>query len=129
MCYFYNFSYDCLLLYFLSILLNSISTNYNLILTNITNQSVALFFIIFPYLNKGIKSNIYVTLVTLFLNIVSVILWIKGETNVAKTNNTVDANETEPKQETNVSEKIDTSKLVQNICEVPEQNIKTIIEK
>ena len=43
--------YDCLVLYLLSIYLNSISTNYHMILTNVTNQSVAIFFsLYFPVL-------------------------------------------------------------------------------
>ena len=42
------FVFDCLALFIISIYLNEISTNYNMILTNLTNQSVALFFTIFP---------------------------------------------------------------------------------
>jgi len=73
------FVFDCLALFILSIYLNNISTNYNMILTNLTNQSVALFFTIFPNFNNGIHvSPIFVTISLLF-NIVAVILWIKGE--------------------------------------------------
>lgn len=75
------FIYDCLLLYVLSIYLNAISTNYNMILTNLTNQSVAIFFTIFPKLNHGIKYSFGIIVISLLLNISSVILWIKGENN------------------------------------------------
>jgi hypothetical protein len=75
------FIIDCLVLYLISIYLNSMSTNYNMILTNLTNQSVAIFFIIFPYLNTGIHYPVYIVVPTLLLNCVSVFLWIKGEHN------------------------------------------------
>ena len=75
------FILDCLALYLLSIYLNGISTNYNMILTNITNQSVAIFFTIFPSLNSGIRYPIYITLLSLVFNVTSVGLWIKGEHN------------------------------------------------
>jgi hypothetical protein len=75
------FILDCLALYLLSIYLNSISTNYNMILTNLTNQSVAIFFIIFPSLNTGIHYPIYLVIPTLILNYISVILWVNGENN------------------------------------------------
>lgn len=73
------FILDCLALYLLSIYLNSISTNYNLVLTNVTNQSVAIFFAIFPNLNKGLKYPLYITIPDLFINLIGVVLWIKGE--------------------------------------------------
>ena len=75
------FILDCLALYVLSIYLNGVSTNYNMILTNITNQSVAIFFTIFPSLNSGIRYPIYITLLSLVFNVTSVGLWIKGEHN------------------------------------------------
>ncbi|QKF94714.1 hypothetical protein QKU48_gp1256 [Fadolivirus algeromassiliense] len=75
------FIYDCLILYVLSIYLNAISTNYNMILTNLTNQSVAIFFTIFPNLNHGLKYSLWVTISSLILNITSVVLWIMGEKN------------------------------------------------
>ena len=62
-----------------SIYLNAISTNYNMILTNVSNQIVALFFTIFPSLNSGIQYPLWIIIVSLLLNIISVILWIKGE--------------------------------------------------
>jgi len=78
------FIVDCLVLYLISIYLNSMSTNYNMILTNLTNQSVAIFFIIFPSLNTGIHYPVYIVIPTLILNCISVFLWIKGETNYEK---------------------------------------------
>jgi hypothetical protein len=73
------FIYDCLALYLFSIYLNSISTNYNMILTNLTNQSVAIFFAIFPHLNAGIHASIPITILSLAFNILSVVLWINAE--------------------------------------------------
>jgi hypothetical protein len=78
------FIWDCLLLYLFSILLNAYSTNYNMILTNLTNQSVAIFFSIFSNLNNGIKAPLYITIPSLVLNIISVILWVPGEKNREK---------------------------------------------
>jgi len=75
------FIIDCLVLYLLTVHLNSISTNYNMILTNLTNQSVAIFFIIFPQLNHGIQYPIFIVICSLILNIISVFLWMKGEKN------------------------------------------------
>ena len=81
------FIYDCLFLYVASIFLNSYSTNYNMMLTNLTNQSVALFFSIFPYLNNGIKAPLYILMPSLALNIISVTLWIYGEDTNHSDNN------------------------------------------
>jgi hypothetical protein len=77
--------FDCLLLYFLTIWLNSMSTNYNMILTNLTNQSVAIFFSVFSSLNTGYKHPPYITIVCLLLNCLSVCLWVKGENNINDT--------------------------------------------
>jgi hypothetical protein len=71
------FIFDCLLLYFLTIWLNSMSPNYNMILTNLTNQSVAIFFSVFSSLNTGYKHPLYITIICLLLNCLSVCLWIK----------------------------------------------------
>jgi hypothetical protein len=70
---------DFLILYLLSVKLNAISTNYNMIITNLTNQSVSLFFTIFPSLNSGVHSPFYVVIICIILNTVSIYLWIKGE--------------------------------------------------
>ena len=75
------FIIDCLILYLFSIVLNAYSTNFNMILTNLTNQSVAIFFSIFPHLNNGLRAPIYITIPSLCFNIISVILWINGEKN------------------------------------------------
>lgn len=66
-------------LFLLAVALNEISTNYTMILTNITNQSVALFFIIFPHLNHGIKYPWFVTVGSLSSSFISVIFWINAE--------------------------------------------------
>jgi len=71
--------YDCLILFFISISLNVISTNYNMILTNLTNQSVAIFFSVFPSLNHGIHHATELIVISLTLNVISVFLWVKGE--------------------------------------------------
>lgn len=67
------------LLFVLALFLNEISTNYTMILTNITNQSVALFFIIFPQFNNGIKYPLFITLSSLATSLISVLFWIKAE--------------------------------------------------
>lgn len=76
------FVFDCLALYLLSIYLNTISTNYNMILTNLTNQSVALFFTIFPQFNDGIHVSPVFVVVSLIFNVGAVILWVKGEVHL-----------------------------------------------
>lgn len=73
------FVLDSLILFIISIYLNEISTNYNMILTNLTNQSVALFFTIFPSLNHGARYPLSITMLSMLCNIVSIILWIKAE--------------------------------------------------
>ncbi len=70
---------DFLVLYLLSVKLNAISTNYNMIITNLTNQVVPLFFAIFPSLNNGVHSPIYIILICILLNLVSVYLWVHSE--------------------------------------------------
>jgi hypothetical protein len=67
------------LLFIIAVFLNEISTNYTMILTNITNQSIALFFIIFPHLNKGIRFPLYITLSSLATSFISVVFWINAE--------------------------------------------------
>jgi len=76
------FVIDILALFIFSIYLNAISTNYNMILTNLTNQSVALFFLFFPELNHGLKYPLSVTMLSLTFNISSIILWVKGEKTI-----------------------------------------------
>jgi hypothetical protein len=67
------------LLFVLALFLNEISTNYTMILTNITNQSIALFFIIFPHLNEGIRYPLFITLSSMATSFVSVLFWINAE--------------------------------------------------
>jgi hypothetical protein len=67
------------LLFVLALFLNEISTNYTMILTNVTNQSVALFFIIFPQFNNGIKYPLFITLSSLAASLISVLFWINAE--------------------------------------------------
>lgn len=78
------FVLDCLILFIISIYLNEISTNYNMILTNLTNQSVALFFTIFPSLNHGAQYPLSITMLSMLCNIVSIILWVKAEDQPVK---------------------------------------------
>ncbi|MBA3751167.1 MAG: hypothetical protein H0X03_09825 [Nitrosopumilus sp.] len=66
-------------LFILALFLNEISTNYTMILTNITNQSVALFFIIFPGLNHGLKYPLFITLSSLATSFISVLFWVNAE--------------------------------------------------
>lgn len=75
------FTVNNTILVILSVYLNSISTNYNMLLTNLINQSVALFFTIFPQWNTGIKTSPVFVVVSLLFNAVSVFLWVKGETH------------------------------------------------
>jgi len=51
---------------------------------------VVIFFYIFPSLNSGVKYNIYVTVASVILNIISIILWTKGEQNVANDNQLIE---------------------------------------
>jgi len=81
-----GFVVACALCFLASIYLNQISSNYNAILTNLTNQSVALFFVIFPSLNAGTKHSLIPTLFSIAFSVVSVIIWIsKGEINLPPT--------------------------------------------
>lgn len=70
---------DFLVLYLLSVKLNAISTNYNMIITNLTNQVVPLFFAIFPSLNNGVHPPIHIILICIAFNLVSVYLWVHSE--------------------------------------------------
>ena len=84
------FILDCLILYLLCVYLNSLSTNFNMIVTNVTNQSVAIFFAIFPNLNHGIHHPLYIIIICLCCNLVSVVLWIFGEKNIPDSKNISD---------------------------------------
>ena len=67
------------LLFIIALFLNELSTNYTMILTNITNQSIAIFFIIFPSLNHGLQYPLYITLSSLATSFISVLFWINAE--------------------------------------------------
>lgn len=112
------FVFDCLALFVISIYLNEISTNYNMILTNLTNQSVALFFTIFPSFNTGIQYPIYVTALSMLCNILSVIFWIKCELNksndIDQSNDINQSNDIDQSNDTNQSS--ETMKLTANIA-------------
>ncbi len=85
----FNDSYSALLLqgfilaYFiflgLSIYVNSISTNYNMIVTIMTTPAVALFFTIFSSLNPGIEFSWVIVITSLVCSLASIILWFLGE--------------------------------------------------
>lgn len=62
-----------------SIYVNSISTNYNMIVTIATTPIVALFFTIFSNLNSGIQFSWAIVIVSLICSIISIITWMCGE--------------------------------------------------
>lgn len=68
-----------IMLYWISVYLNSISTNYNMISSTIIYPLITIFFTIFHQLNPGIKFPLYIIIPSLALSILSTILWIKGE--------------------------------------------------
>lgn len=75
------FVFSYFLLFIIAMYLNEISTNYNMVTTGLSNQSVTIFFTIFPHLNHGIKYPIFVVILNLYCNIASIFLWVKGETD------------------------------------------------
>lgn len=78
---FHSFILAYMISYILSINLNAISTNYNMITPAISNSLVALFFTIFAQFNIGIRYPFYIIIPCICLSITSIILWIKGERN------------------------------------------------
>jgi hypothetical protein len=66
--------------YILCIFLNSISTNYNMIITTAVTPALAVFFLIFPKLNNGEQVHTAFVVPSLICCVASAILWIKGET-------------------------------------------------
>jgi hypothetical protein len=77
-----------MLLYNLHILLilylNSISSKYNMIIEIINNPVINVFFLLFPELNSGLQYPIYIVVPCLFTAILSVVLWIKGDSSAIK---------------------------------------------
>lgn len=67
--------------YVFSVLLNSISSNYNMMATIAIGPVIAIFFTAFPDLNPGIKYPWYVVVPALICSVVSIILWVIGEKN------------------------------------------------
>jgi len=63
------------------IYLNQISTNYNTILSGLSNQSVAIFYMIFPHLNNGIVYPLVIALFSIGFNAMGILCWIKAETH------------------------------------------------
>lgn len=68
-----------LVAFFLSVYLNSISSNYNMLTVVISNPLVAIFFTVFREFDTGIKYPLYIIIPAICLNIGSIMLWIKGE--------------------------------------------------
>jgi len=75
-----------------NVYLNSISTNYNMISSSVGNNLTIIFFEVFPFLNKGISISIEYLIPCMIMNIISTILWIKGE-NIKKSNQPKQTNE------------------------------------
>jgi heme/copper-type cytochrome/quinol oxidase subunit 4 len=59
--------------------LNSISTNYSSVALTLVTPVVGVFFSLFPSLNDGEKYPLYITIPSLILNLISSVLWMKGE--------------------------------------------------
>lgn len=70
-----------ILLYMLGVYLNTISTNYNMITAVAATPANAVFFAIFPKLNPGIQYPPIIFVPSLIFAMISIALWIKGETN------------------------------------------------
>lgn len=59
--------------------LNSISTNYSSVALTLVTPVVGMFFSIFPQLNDGKNYPLYITIPSLFFNLLSSYCWMKGE--------------------------------------------------
>lgn len=70
-----------LLSYALGIKLNTISTNWNMLIPMISNPLVILFFTIFGSLNKGLHYPLWIVLTCISLSLIGMILWVRGEKN------------------------------------------------
>lgn len=69
----------CFVGFFFGTYLNEISSNYNMVLTTLTTQAVALFFLIVPSLNHGFQSPLVNTIVSIILSIGCVACWVYAE--------------------------------------------------
>lgn len=74
-----GFVFSYISMFMLSLRLNSISTNYNMISSSIVGPITAIFFTIFQQFNTGIIYPLYITIPGLVLKITSSFLWIYGE--------------------------------------------------
>lgn len=70
--------YFCM--FFMSIYLNAISTNYNMILSAASVPSVALFYTIIPEMRYGPNYPIWITILSMVSIILSIYFWTKGDT-------------------------------------------------
>ncbi len=75
----FGFIVAYLLSYVFAVYLNSISTNYNMILSIIINPITISFFKIFSQFNRGENYPVYVIFLCIGTGTISVLLWIKGE--------------------------------------------------
>lgn len=71
-------SYFCM--FFMSVYVNAISTNYNMILSSASVPSVALFYTIIPGMTYGMDYPIWITVLSLVSIILSIYFWTKGDT-------------------------------------------------
>lgn len=78
-----SFIFSFIILYGVSIYLNSISTNYNMITAVATNPATAIFFTVFPKFNTGIVIPIEYVIPGLVCSVLSVIFWILGERKIS----------------------------------------------
>jgi len=76
----FGFVIVCAILTLFCSYMNEISSNYTILSSYATTQSVAIFFLIFPSLNRGIASNWQITLTSVSLSLAGVFVWIWGET-------------------------------------------------
>jgi len=65
--------------YVMGIYLNTISSNYNMIVPAVANPLVAIFFTVFSYLNIGIQYPLWVVIPSICMSTAGMVLWILGE--------------------------------------------------
>lgn len=73
------FIFSYLVLFFASLSLNAISTNFNMVASMIITPCTMLFFQIFDKFNPGLKFSWGITLGSLTCNVLSTLLWIAAE--------------------------------------------------
>lgn len=67
--------------YIMSVYLNNISTNYNMMIPAMANPIVCIFFTVFTQFNIGIKYPIWAIVVPIICSSTGIILWMFGEKN------------------------------------------------